>query len=408
MKHIHAYLFIILSTIALSVSAQSSGDIFSLAHPERSTWVQSIRVLSPALLSDVNGRFTVTFQAPGMRRASARCVDVLTPAGIQLDGEGRGQFTVSARRLPRGPITIQIFADDEQGKRDVFELQLYNTTRRARSLAGIPDTIPAPARGMQLVFSDDFRSPISISADGRDTRYNAHKPFFGDFSGWPFSDPTPNGPFLQRDDYLIIQARKPEGSRGSTGLLATVDMDGQGFRAQPPFYMECRLVAHSAPGTWPSFWTITNPQRGVGDELDVIEAYGGWGPGAANSADYWVTSHYWEQKDAEGNPLKHPGELIPMLRGRRHTSWSEDFHTYGLYVDREHTIYYLDDEEVCRMATNPVSYEQSHIPLINYAIGGASGWKIDLARYGNASNMYVDYVRVFQKYKLCAQRLCVR
>ena len=35
--------------------------------------------------------------------------------------------------------------------------------------------------------------------------------------------------------------------------------------------------------------------------------------------------------------------------------------------------------------------------LINYAIGGASGWHIDLERYGNRSNMYVDYVRVFTK-----------
>ena len=31
--------------------------------------------------------------------------------------------------------------------------------------------------------------------------------------------------------------------------------------------------------------------------------------------------------------------------------------------------------------------------MINYAIGGISGWHIDLARYGNQSDMWVDYVR---------------
>jgi hypothetical protein len=34
--------------------------------------------------------------------------------------------------------------------------------------------------------------------------------------------------------------------------------------------------------------------------------------------------------------------------------------------------------------------------LINYAIGGISGWKIDLSREGNASDMWVDYVTVYQ------------
>ena len=35
--------------------------------------------------------------------------------------------------------------------------------------------------------------------------------------------------------------------------------------------------------------------------------------------------------------------------------------------------------------------------MVNYAIGGISGWKIDLERYGNGSDMYVDYIRVYGK-----------
>jgi len=34
--------------------------------------------------------------------------------------------------------------------------------------------------------------------------------------------------------------------------------------------------------------------------------------------------------------------------------------------------------------------------MINYAIGGISGWKIDLAREVDATDMWVDYVRVYQ------------
>ena len=32
--------------------------------------------------------------------------------------------------------------------------------------------------------------------------------------------------------------------------------------------------------------------------------------------------------------------------------------------------------------------------LIDYAIGGISGWSIDMERYGNESDMWVDWVRV--------------
>lgn len=37
-----------------------------------------------------------------------------------------------------------------------------------------------------------------------------------------------------------------------------------------------------------------------------------------------------------------------------------------------------------------------HFFLINYGIGGNSGWPVDLERYNRSSYMYVDYVRVFQ------------
>ena len=376
------------------------------AQDKASRWVETIKVLSPAPCSDISGRVKVNLQAEGMKQLKAQCYVadegiprklVLTPHGFKVDKDGVGSFWLNAKKLPHGPLTVQITGNNEAGEQDLFELQLYNTTGRATA-AGIPDTIPSAARGMRLVFSDDFDGPLSISRDGRGARYNAHKPTFGDFSGWPFCDPEGSqNPFRQRDTYLIIRAHKAEGTRGSTGLIATVDMDGNGFRATPPCYMECRLMAHSAPGTWPAFWTITNIHRGEGDELDILEAYGGWGEGNPSNTGYHVTSHFWGQKDADGEPLKHPGKLIEMTKGRLGTSWSQTFHTYGLLIETEKTTYYLDDEEVWSHPTNSYSYQQPHVLLVNYAIGGASGWKINLERYNNTSEMYVDYLRVFER-----------
>ena len=75
--------------------------------------------------------------------------------------------------------------------------------------------------------------------------------------------------------------------------------------------------------------------------------------------------------------------------------WSTTFHTYAVKVTSTETIYYFDDIEVLRHPTGQASKTFPHFFMINYAIGGISGWPIDLERGGNATDMYVDYVRVY-------------
>ena len=55
----------------------------------------------------------------------------------------------------------------------------------------------------------------------------------------------------------------------------------------------------------------------------------------------------------------------------------------------------LDNAEVGRHPTGPASKSGPARFLIDYAIGGISGWKTDLTRYDNESDMWVDYVRVY-------------
>ena len=376
-------------------------------------WVQSIQIIEPACRTDVKGKVKVSFKAPKMDWAKALCwsqpskgdshwgKDVnLTPKGIKLDEQGEGSFIFNADKFPAGPMTVRIYAQNEAGLKDFFELQLYNTGGVVWS-QGVPDTIPHAAKGLQVVFVDDFDGPLSISNDGRNARYCAHKPRFGDFSGWPFSDVDgPDNPFEQRDTYLRIKARKPEGSKGSTGLIASANMDGEGFWVQAPFYMECRFTAQSVPGAWPAFWTITRLDRGTnGDELDIVEAYGGVGKGNPNHPGYSLVSHFWGQKNPDGTKKREYDRVVPITELGGKSYWSHTFHTYGLYVDEKETVYYFDDIEVMRHPTNDESLNP-HIFLINYAIGGISGWPIDVERYGNGSDMYVDFVRVFAEKKI--------
>ncbi len=133
-----------------------------------------------------------------------------------------------------------------------------------------------------------------------------------------------------------------------------------------------------------------------GDELDIIEGYGGVGPGAPNASGYHIVSHFWGQKDEKGRQRPGITRTVPMMELGGRSFWSTTAHTYAVMIGVEETVYYFDDIEVLRHRSGPISASQPAFFLINYAIGGISGWKIDLSRYGGGSDMWVDYVRVFQ------------
>ena len=384
-------------------------------------WIQSIAVASPAYRSVITGKTAIVFSAPGMDKAEARCwrqpgkaeagpwgSDAVIMPARDITGQKEVSFDFPADDFPHGPLTIRIVTRNVQGKQDLCELQLYNEGG-VKWNQGIPAKAPPAAAGLQLIFADDFDAMPSISRFGVGTTYQGHKPPNGsqDFSGWRFSQKDDyegaHDPYEQHGTWLRIKARAEGADKKAwgSGIFAPVDMDYNGVTAKPPFYMECRLTAQSAPGAWPAFWTLTVPNPDIPgcDELDVIEGYGGVGPGNPNdTVGYHCVSHFWGQ-DAYNDELKakktatHTRPPMMTLGGKSY--WSSTFHTYGVYVDEKDTVYYFDDIEVLRHPSGPVSAVTPAYFLVNYAIGGISGWKIDMNRYGNASDMWVDYVRVY-------------
>ena len=409
-----------------------SEDGASLSAENGIEWTQAIRVISPPLRAEINGDVKIVFDAPGMTRAKVLCwlpdassapaapdsdaaqgnpqpqlwergrdVEVMPPR--QLGDNETADFIFHAGDFPNGPTTLRICAANAEKKtRDIFELQLFNTGGFT-SNQGVPARHPPAAAGMKLAFADDFNSALSVSKDGCGATYCSHKPKQGDFSGWRFSDPADfpgaHNPFAIIGTFLRIRASKTgsDAEQSGTGLLSSARMDGSGFFAKAPCYFECRFTAQCAPGTWPAFWTLTNMEPGKpGDELDIVEAYGGFGKGNPNHPGYSIVSHFWRQEDPAGAAKKNFSRRVPIAELGNKTRWSHAFHTYAVRVGLEDTVYFFDDIEVLRHPTNGISRDTPHFFLINYAIGGISGWPIDLARYGDASDMYVDYIRVYQ------------
>ncbi|MCL1888189.1 MAG: chitobiase/beta-hexosaminidase C-terminal domain-containing protein [Kiritimatiellaeota bacterium] len=400
------------------------------------SFVQSVKVLTPAHTSYVKGDTTVVFEAPGMTEVKVFCwkqPDNNDPWADGHDaalgefklapGKERGEFVFKADAFPNGPTALRFHAKNDAGKQDYFELQLFNLGG-VKWRQGFPKDDPPGAKGMKLVFADDFDALPAISPDGRDARYAAHKTGGGDFSGWQFADPAGDmKPYSHQGSYLRIHASKPEGANGRSGILSSLRADGTGLAVPIPAYFECRFDAHNAPGSWPAFWTLNKSTIGMdqndprfeeikklgNDEFDIIEAYGGYGVKNPNTRDgaYHCVSHFWAQdpqpewvpqknKDGSANPKWQPHSFLPLAAKLGEGSWwSWTPHTYGMALTETDVIYYFDNFEVGRHPMSPSTRAQLTWFLINYSVGGISGWQIDMERYGNKTDMWVDFVRVY-------------
>jgi hypothetical protein len=395
-------------TVAGTVQAQSAAPI-----PLKANLPAQVSVSSPAYCSDIKGRPAIKISAPGLTKATVKCWKQgpgfgsdSTVGVVSLDAQGNGSIVFPADKYPHGPITLRITGANGTVQDNCY-LQLYNKGG-VRWKEGMPEAAPPAAKGMRLVFADDFKGPLSISSTDPRATYYDHKPPNGsqDFSTLPFAGfHSPGNPFSQVGTYLRIRASE---KAHSAGLLSSVKNDGSGIKVSLPCYFECRFIGPNAIGTWPAFWLLTDylgePDDPVHptpvDELDIIEAYGGEGPHEPNAFDkYMVTPHAWSQgevgRTAETAAFKAMHNPAIMNKLGIPSAWYEAFHTYGCKITGTDTIYYCDDIEVGRHKTLETSKKRPFFFLINLATGG--GWPVDLSRYGGLADMYVDYVRVYKQ-----------
>ena len=396
----------------------AEGDLFfdslsvdSEKSAEETLTAREVSVVTPEYGSEVKGDTTITVVAPGFKNVVVKCWKQgdgfgsdSTVATVALDAKSNGSFVFPADQYPHGPVAVRISAVSGQTKDNCY-LQLYNKGGVSWN-EGMPRDPPPAARDMKLVFADDFSGPLSISRTDPKATYYSHKPPNGwqDFSVHTFSDfESPKNPFAQVDTYLRIRASD---KRHSSGLICSVKNDGSGITARVPCYFECRFLGPNAIGTWPAFWLMTNymaaPDKGKNDpcdELDVIEAYGGEGPGHPNAGPtYMVTPHAWNQKGSAAEAMcgkfYKTASHIHMDKLGIPSTWYETFHVYGCKVTKTDTIYYCDNIEVARHETMPLSKKEPLFFFVNLATGG--GWPVDLSRCHGIADMYVDYVRVYQ------------
>lgn len=393
-----------------------------------------IQVTSPIYYSDIHeNEITIEFSALGLTNAKAESLHAPDsennhPYGymktvadnITLDSQGTGSFTFDAADFPYGPIAIHIMAWNDEGDSDDCYLQLFNYVGTVwdGGPGNTTDKVPAAIEGMGMaeVFFDDFTEMPAITYTGNgDAKYAAAKP---DPDGWPeYSDAkfAPPGysygsvvdnynPFAIKDgQYMKIETKywgtviEPNwGQKFTTGFLSSMGQDGSGFTTKPGTaqYFETRLFLPPNPGLWPAFWTLTkdDPDGKPGhDELDVLEAYMGGVPDTIT-----FNHHTW----GDGYVSIHDGGSAKTYNFGNGIDLAEGWHTYGMLITEDMTYYYFDDQYIPGSAHETLerSWSAGSYFMVNnaYRQKDADQFPGGFQRYGNTSQMYVDWVRVFQ------------
>ena len=264
----------------------------------------------------------------------------------------------------------------------VSALLLSVAPAEAQTSSVEPSTIDLSA--FELTFVDEFQS-IDISAEEPATWYPG-TPWFGDFGAARFADPGPDGPFTIRNHRLVITATQTGPGRWQSGLIASVNPDGEGFTQQYG-YFEARILVPTGQGVWPAFWLIgadvLDETTDVTAEIDIMEHYGHW------PDRYSMKWHQWGVPSPDGSDDHNWDYSRHYLEN---TELADNWQRFGALVEPDRITYYFNRREVWSAPT-PASHRQPMILLVSFGLGG--GWPVDPGL--DNVEMQVDYVRAYRR-----------
>jgi len=216
------------------------------------------------------------------------------------------------------------------------------------------------------------------------------------------------------DHCLIIKSKKESysGKTCTSGRLKTL-----GKMSFKHGKVEARIkLPKTANGLWPAFWMMGADYSTVGwpkcGEMDILEMGNVNGITRGTQDKYFSTWFHWGES-WNGGSYPNWGKDFTNATGIQ-----DDFHLFTLIWDDNALKSYLDLDKnpaatpICEMAINGADvagnaahyFHKKFFVLLNLAIGGnfTQIWDINKITALNAannyeSNMYIDYVKVYQK-----------
>jgi beta-glucanase (GH16 family) len=255
----------------------------------------------------------------------------------------------------------------------------------------IATPVPVPVTvedGWELVWSDEFEGE-TINSDN--WTYDIGGWGWGNGEAQYYTDRPENA--RVENGLLVVEARQErfEDSYYTSARLLT-----QGLQAFQYGRIEARLKVPSGAGLWPAFWMLGNDFSRDPDaplesnwphvgEIDIMEYVGrepdlimgtAHGPGYAGAGGLGR----WNRQDY---------------------AIADDFHTYAVEWEEDEIRWFYDGEHYYTLTPEVVGdrewvFNKEFFVILNLAIGGQFAGTIGLDTQFPA-NLYVDYVRVYQR-----------
>ena len=243
-----------------------------------------------------------------------------------------------------------------------------------------------PPEGWHLVWSDEFEGD---SINPENWGYDLGAGGWGNGEAEYYTSRSENSRI--EDGMLVIEARqeKYEDSYYTSARLKTQDL--QEFQYGK---IEARIKVPAGKGLWPAFWMLGNDfSRTVGigvpwpncGEIDIMEYIG-------------------REPDLIMGTVHGPGYAGAVGIGkwnRQDYNIADEFHTYAIEWEEGKISWFYDDVEYFSVVKADVGarewvFDKPFFIILNMAVGGQLPGPIGLdVKF--PVQMYVDYVRVFQK-----------
>lgn len=266
-----------------------------------------------------------------------------------------------------------------------------------------PDPLPnAPVEGYALVWRDEFDgSKLDTAKWGYQLgTHDVYNGFEVGAANWGNNEQqyyTEDSVSIRNGSLVITaQSREYEGKDYTSARILTRDLAYFTYG-----YFEARMQTPAINGMWPAFWMMPQPT-----EDSTANVYGGW----AASGELDIMEARGREKNIVGTTL-HFGGGWPqnkyLTNAYAMETTTEEWHTYGVDWKKESITWYVDGVEAftldnsqwyCLNAPdNPYApYDQPFYIILNLAVGGNYDGGIKPPADFESTNMYVDYVRVFQ------------
>jgi hypothetical protein len=336
-----------------------------------------------------------TFSFAGTYAGTFKNIMIAVPGvspwgSVVQDGKGSWTSTMDLSGVRTGPLNCRIMAWYDDWIEKVVYLDFTLLIDNPATIRAAP-AVPAPAMGMKPLLADDFdtlpddsRWAFGVRPDGSQWGSGSHFMTKDEKLSDVFQLPMPS--CLRIRAIYDENYKDPQGwnRKWRSGLLCTAYADGR-----PPIaafrkgYVEMRAILPLGKGMWPSMWASSLSADNNGLEIDGFEAYDERAdPGhyaIANNVILWVGGG------------KNDG--VDRQKFTKNFDATSDWHTYGVLVDDDHAIFYIDDKIAYKIDI-PVNGSKSPLYLMFDNALSAGDWPIVVppAKY---IDMWIDYIRIY-------------